>query len=86
MICFLVSANNLVDDANRIEENYAAVTLLLDQLDQLPDNDIRNAIVLPLDDLAKKNLVFFDIAARGRGVNVRTFNTREEALAWLQSA
>jgi hypothetical protein len=44
---------------------------------------LREAVVMPLDGAAADSLEFFETACRNRGLDVRVFNERDEALAWL---
>jgi hypothetical protein len=43
----------------------------------------REAVVLPLDEGAVEDFEFFETVCRNRGMDVRVFREREEALAWL---
>jgi hypothetical protein len=43
----------------------------------------KEAIVLPRDEDAADRITFFETACRNRGLNVRLFSERDEALAWL---
>jgi len=43
----------------------------------------REAVLLPRDDTAAKDFKFFETACRNRGLDVRVFHIRDEALAWL---
>lgn len=51
-------------------------------LPQMPQN-FRNAIVMPDGEIGRKNLRFYETVTRNRGLNIRVFETREDALAWL---
>lgn len=43
----------------------------------------KEAVVLPRDSAAADQIAFFETASRNRGLNVRLFRDRAEALAWL---
>ena len=43
----------------------------------------REAVLLPCEAAAKQELEFFETACRNRGLDVRVFGERDEALAWL---
>lgn len=45
--------------------------------------NVREAVLLPLDDGAAKNLRFYETTTRNRGYRVSVFNDRDAALAWL---
>jgi hypothetical protein len=45
----------------------------------------REAILLPEDTAAAEEMEFFETACRNRGLDVRVFRERDEALAWLTS-
>ena len=82
---FLVDCSALVDEKEKIFENYEAGTFLARLFDQIPRR-FRDAIVLPRDEIARANLNFFETVTRNRGLNVRVFDTRDEALMWLLGA
>ena len=57
---------------------------LAEFLASLPPGTIdREAILPPRSSLGGEDMRFFETAARNRGLNVRLFTSREEALAWL---
>ena len=57
---------------------------LAEFLASLPPGTIdREAILPPRSSLGVEDFRFFETAARNRGLNVRLFTSREEALAWL---
>lgn len=43
----------------------------------------REAVLLPRDAAAAEELAFFETACRNRGLDVRVFHDRDEALPWL---
>ena len=43
----------------------------------------KEAVLLPRDGVAAEQITFFETACRNRGLNVRLFRERAEALAWL---
>jgi hypothetical protein len=43
----------------------------------------REAVLLPADAGAAEDMQFFETACRNRGLDVRVFGDRDEALAWL---
>lgn len=43
----------------------------------------REAILLPEDEAAVEEFEFFETVCRNRGLDVRVFSGRDEALAWL---
>jgi hypothetical protein len=43
----------------------------------------REAVLLPRDAAAARDFEFFETACRNRGLDVRVFHDRDEALAWL---
>ncbi|KAB2923094.1 MAG: hypothetical protein F9K22_09975 [Bacteroidetes bacterium] len=45
--------------------------------------DFREAVVLPEKERSRLSVRFFETVSRNRGLNVRIFSTREEALTWL---
>lgn len=44
----------------------------------------REAVLLPRDAAAAKDFEFFETACRNRGLDVRVFHDRDEALAWVR--
>ena len=74
----------LVDERELVFENYEEGALMAKVLGKLPQK-MRDVIILPKDEVAKGNLLFFETVARNRGVNVWSFDTRDDALAWLLS-
>jgi hypothetical protein len=47
------------------------------------DHRVKEAMILPTDSEARKNVEFYETVCRNRGYNVRVFETREAALDWL---
>lgn len=44
----------------------------------------REAVVLPRDAAVARDFEFFETACRNRGLDVRVFHDRDEALAWVR--
>lgn len=44
---------------------------------------IKEAMVLPIDPEARKNVEFYETVCHNRGFNVKVFETRAQALDWL---
>ena len=44
----------------------------------------RVAIILPTSQPARDNMLFYETVCRNRGLNHRTFDERQEAMAWLK--
>lgn len=82
---FLVDCCLLVDEKGKVFENYEVGTYLGKLIPEFP-RGFREAMILPSSPTAAQNLRFFETVARNRGINVRVFDTREEALAWLSPA
>ena len=82
MHLFLVDCLMLIDEMEFVFENHKVGTFMAKLFDQIPHN-MRDAIILPESEIGKANLRFFETVARNRGLNVRVFETRDEALAWL---
>jgi hypothetical protein len=79
---FLVDCTEMVDTKSMVVENYEAGILFRQLIKQIPKR-VKNAIILSHHQLARENLLFFEMVTRNRGVNVRTFENREDALSWL---
>jgi hypothetical protein len=80
--------NRFLVDCLDMDAGRLGVTLdilsLAELLASLPPGTIeREAVLLPLSAAAAEDMAFFEPAARNRGVNVRVFRSREDALAWL---
>jgi hypothetical protein len=61
-----------------------AVLALAEYLSSIPPGVIeREAVLLPCEAAAKGEMEFFETACRNRGLDVRVFGERDEALAWL---
>lgn len=60
------------------------VLAVAELLASLPPGVIeREAVLLPSDAAAAEGFEFFETACRNRGLDVRVFRDREEALAWV---
>ena len=60
------------------------VLALAEFLSSVPRGVIeREAVLLPADAAAAEQLEFFETACRNRGLDVRVFSERDEALSWL---
>ncbi len=79
---FLVDCLEMVDTTSLVVENYEAGILLTQVIKQIPKR-IRSAMILSPSPKARENLLFFETVTHNRGVNVRTFENREDALSWL---
>ncbi|NTW48334.1 MAG: hypothetical protein HGB19_01100 [Chlorobiales bacterium] len=54
------------------------------QLENIPEvYRLKEAIILPVLPDSAKDLTFFETTARNRGLNVRIFGNREDAITWL---
>ncbi|NTV47943.1 MAG: hypothetical protein HGB11_15805 [Chlorobiales bacterium] len=54
------------------------------QLESIPGiYQLKEAMILPIMQEAAEEIRFFETAARNRGLNVRVFSSREEAIKWL---
>ncbi len=49
------------------------------------DHRIKEAVLLPEEAAARKNLAFYETVCRNRGYNVKVFDTRAEAIDWLKA-
>jgi hypothetical protein len=60
------------------------VLAVAELLSSLPSGVIeREAVLLPKDAAVARDFEFFETACRNRGLNVRVFHDRDEALAWV---
>ena len=60
------------------------VLALAEFLSSIPPGVIeREAVLLPREAAAKEEFEFFETACRNRGLDVRVFHERDEALGWL---
>jgi hypothetical protein len=78
--------NRFLVDAREVEAGGSAfdVLAIAEFLSSLPPGVIeREAVVLPREPGAAAQMEFFETAARNRGLNVRVFRAREDALNWL---
>lgn len=58
---------------------------LVDRLVEIrPGRRMREALLLPVVEPAVRNVQFWETACRNRGLDVRCFQRRADALAWLQ--
>ena len=79
---FLADASQLVDEKELMVENYDFANLLV-KLFSRSFTKVRVGLVLPHDEIARGNLLFFETVARNRFLNVHVVETRDDALAWL---
>jgi hypothetical protein len=76
---YLVDARSIAAGGNAFD-----VLALAEFLSSIPPGVIeREAVLLPREAAAKEEMEFFETACRTRGMDVRVFNERDEALAWL---
>jgi hypothetical protein len=78
--------NRFLVDARAIAAGGTAfdVLALAEFLSSVPPGVIeREAVLLPAEAAAAAQMEFFETAARNRGLNVRLFRDRDEALVWL---
>jgi hypothetical protein len=69
-----------IDSAGSAFEVLAVAELL----SSLPSGVIeREAVILPRDAAVARDFEFFETACRNRGLDVRVFHDRDEALAWV---
>jgi hypothetical protein len=66
---------SVVDILYLPEQKYAADKL---------DRKSRIAVLMPKDAAARKELQFYETVCLNRGWQVKIFNTKQEALAWLK--
>jgi hypothetical protein len=79
-------SNRFLVDARMIEAGGTTfdVLALAEFLSSVPPGIIeREAILIPEEAAAADQMEFFETAARNRGLNVRLFDDRDEAIAWL---
>jgi hypothetical protein len=73
-------------EAMRGGHTYADLLVVAAEFAPLAARDgVREAVVLPTDPVSDAAIRFWQTAAENRGLSVRVFPAREEALAWLQS-
>jgi hypothetical protein len=82
---FLVDCTLLIDETEKVFENYEVGTFMANLLPRMP-NKFRNAIIMPPGEIARANFRFYETVTQNRGLNIRVFETRDDALAWLYSA
>ena len=76
---FLVDTRALAQTGDSFD-----ILQLAEFLSSLPPRSIeREAILPPLTAGPAQDFAFFETAARNRGLNVRLFDSRESAVAWL---
>jgi hypothetical protein len=80
-----LTSRYLVDVREQVAGGTAFDILALGEfLASLPPDVIeREAVVLPLDPAAVEEFRFFETVCRNRGLDVRVFAERDEALEWL---
>jgi hypothetical protein len=79
-----------LSDCRELEAGEESPTLdiwaLAEFLAQLPPGTLeREALLLPAAAAAGEDIRFYETACRNRGLDVRVFSERDEALAWLAS-
>jgi hypothetical protein len=79
-----------LSDCRDLESGDRSTTLdiwaLADFLAKLPAGTFeREALLLPAAVAAVEDIRFYETTCRNRGLDVRVFSTRDEALAWLVS-
>ena len=79
-----------LSDCRELEVGEHSPTLdiwaLAEFLAQLPPGTFeREALLLPAAAAAGEDIRFYETACRNRGLDVRVFSARDEALAWLAS-
>lgn len=74
-------------DCSRIEGGHSLFDLLA-QIDTIQGNShqmaIKEALIMPAAEDSAERARFWEDACRNRGMNVRIFPEREEAIAWLR--
>lgn len=73
-------------DARAIEQRGDSFDILqlAELLSSMPPGSIeREAVLPPVGGMPAQDFEFFETAARNRGLNVRIFAARDDALAWL---
>ena len=76
---YLVDARDIAAGGSAFD-----VLALAEFLSSIPPGVIeREAVRLPLEAAAKEEMEFFETACRNRGLDVRVFQGREDALVWL---
>jgi len=76
---FLVDCRDMAPGGSTLD-----IWALAEFLASLPLGIIeREAILLPATERGAEDMTFFETAARNRGLNVRAFEARQDAIAWL---
>jgi hypothetical protein len=76
---FLVDTRDVTQHGDSFD-----ILQLAESLSSMPPGSIeREAVLPPAVGVEATDFAFFETAARNRGLNVRIFTTREDALAWL---
>ena len=79
---FLIDCLELIDDKALVFENYKLGVDLTKITQKIPEQ-VKDAIILPHSPQAADNIRFFETVAINRGLNIRLFKNREDALEWL---
>ena len=79
---FLIDCLELKDDKALVFENYKLGVDVSKIIQKIPEQ-VKDAIILPRSAQAADNIRFFETVAINRGLNVRLFKNREDALEWL---
>jgi hypothetical protein len=79
---FLIDCLELIDDKALVFENYKLGVDLTKITQKIPEQ-VKDAIILPRSPQAADNIRFFETVAINRGLNIRLFKNREDALEWL---
>ncbi len=76
----------ILSDCTTMLEGHSVVDIFyfLSKIDRSVISHItKEAMILPLDPKAAENVKFYETTCQNRGLNVRSFDDRESALAWL---
>jgi len=80
-------AHRFLSDCTALHGGHTLFDLyeLVDRLVEIrPGHRMREALLLPVIEPAARNVEFWQTACRNRGLDVRCFHRREDALDWLQ--
>ncbi len=80
---FLVDCLEMIDTKTMVVENYETGILLRKLIKQIPRR-VKIALILSRSQAARDNLLFFETVSRNGGVDLRTFQNRQDAWAWLR--
>jgi hypothetical protein len=77
---FLADCTNL-EQGTSVLDSYE----FAEAIERIPNvHLLKEAFVLPLTKEAEDGIKFFETTTRNRGLNIRVFSHREEAIKWLQ--